>query len=87
MAFVICVDCISCGMCIEVCPNDAISESDSVYVIDPDLCTECVGDFDEPQCIKVCPVDTIASDPEHCEGRDELLKKEKRILDKRDPYL
>ena len=86
MAFVICVDCISCGMCIEVCPNDAISESDSVYVIDPDLCTECVGDFDEPQCIRVCPVDAIASDPEHCEGHDELLKKEKRILDKRDPY-
>jgi len=87
MAFVICVDCISCGMCIEVCPNDAISESDSVYIIDPNLCTECVGDFEEPQCIRICPVDAIASDPEHCESQDELLKKEKHILDQRDPYL
>jgi ferredoxin len=70
-----------------VCPNDAISETDSVYAIDPDLCTECAGSFDEPQCIKVCPVDTIVSDPRHCESHDELLEKEKRILDKRDPYL
>ena len=87
MAFVICVDCISCGMCIEECPNDAILESGPAYVIDPELCTECVGSFNEPQCVKVCPVDVIIRDPHHYESNEDLLEKEKRLLDNRDPYL
>ena len=79
MALKITDECISCGVCESECPNNAISEGDSVYVIDPDLCTECVGFFDEPQCVNVCPVDAIVADPEHEETHDQLLEKKKKI--------
>ena len=46
MATYITSDCINCGACEPECPNDAISEGDDIYVIDPDLCTECVGFYD-----------------------------------------
>ncbi len=48
--------CTSCGACELECPNEAISMGNSVYVIDPDKCTECQGFHDEPQCASVCPV-------------------------------
>jgi len=79
MAMLINEECISCGACISECPNDAISEGDEIYVINPDLCTECVGFYDEPQCVEVCPVDCIVKDPDHEESEDELLEKKKRI--------
>lgn len=80
MALMITEDCINCNACVDECPNDAISEGESIYVVNPDLCTECVGFFDEPQCINVCPVeDTIIPDPDHQESKEELLaKKEKQ---------
>jgi ferredoxin len=86
MALVIVDECISCGLCIEECPNGAISQGDPIYVINPDLCTECEGDFNKPQCVRVCPVDVIVPDPHHRESYDELIEKEKRILGNRDPY-
>jgi len=79
MAMLITEDCISCGVCESECPNQAISPGDEIYVINPDLCTECVGFFDEPQCVEVCPVDAIIKDPAHVESNDELLEKKKRI--------
>jgi len=79
MAMLITEECISCGACISECPNEAISEGDEIYVINPDLCTECVGFYDEPQCVEVCPVDCIIKDPDHEESEDELLEKKKRI--------
>ena len=36
MAYKISEDCISCGACEPECPNQAISEGETVYVIDPD---------------------------------------------------
>ncbi|MBN1927877.1 MAG: 4Fe-4S binding protein [Prolixibacteraceae bacterium] len=42
MALMITDECISCGICISECPNEAISEADVLYFINPDLCTECV---------------------------------------------
>ena len=74
MAYVISDECTACGTCIDECPVDAISEGD-IYVIDPDLCTECVGHFDEPQCVEVCPVDCIPEDPEHVETQEQLKAK------------
>jgi ferredoxin len=79
MALKITDDCISCGVCEAECPNDAISEGDSIFVIDPDRCTECVGFHDEPQCIDVCPVECIVPDPEHEETKDQLLEKKKKL--------
>ncbi|WP_290787072.1 YfhL family 4Fe-4S dicluster ferredoxin, partial [Halomonas sp.] len=55
--------------------NGAISPGEEIYVIDPNLCTECVGHYDEPQCQQVCPVDCIPLDPERKESRDELMDK------------
>ena len=64
--------CINCDVCEPECPNQAISQGVSIYVIDPRKCTECVGHFDQPQCVEVCPVECILVDPEHPETRDEL---------------
>jgi len=54
MALMINDDCTNCDACVESCPNEAISEGDTTYVIDPAKCTECVGAEDEPQCALVC---------------------------------
>lgn len=79
MALLITEECINCDVCEPACPNEAISEGDDIYVIDPDLCTECVGHFDEPQCVVICPVDCIPKDPDHIESESDLLAKYKRI--------
>lgn len=57
MAMSITEECISCGACQPECPTEAISEGDTIYVIDPDICVECVGHYDSPQCAQVCPID------------------------------
>ncbi len=59
MALAINADCIACGACDYVCPNDAILRSPDVYAIVPARCTECKGLYAEPQCIAACPVDCI----------------------------
>jgi ferredoxin len=79
MALIINDECTSCGICIDECPNEAISEGDDIFVINPDLCTECEGFYNEPQCVEVCPVDAIVPDPAHKESKEELLEKKKRI--------
>jgi ferredoxin len=76
MALLINEECISCGACEPDCPNEAISQGDSIYVIDPDKCTECVGAHDAPKCIEVCPVEgCIVPDPNHAESREQLEQK------------
>lgn len=72
MSLMITDECIACDACREECPNIAIEEGDPIYIIDSDLCTECVGSFDEPQCIEVCPVDCIILDPDNQESMEEL---------------
>lgn len=81
MAMMIIDECITCDVCLPECPNNAISEGEEIYVIDPDLCTECVGFADAPQCVDVCPVDCIVPDPSHQETRKDLLKKKEKIHD------
>ncbi len=78
MAFKITEDCINCGACEAVCPNEAISEGESIYEIDPDKCTECNGYYDEQQCASVCPVEACIPDPDHVETEEELLAKKER---------
>jgi len=80
MATYITSDCINCGACEPECPNDAISEGDDIYVIDPDLCTECVGHFDNPQCVEVCPVECIPHDPDRVETEDQLRLKYEHLM-------
>jgi ferredoxin len=57
MAYKITDECISCGACEPECPNEAISEGDTIYEIDPEKCTECKGFHDSPKCAEICPVD------------------------------
>ncbi|MDR1889844.1 MAG: YfhL family 4Fe-4S dicluster ferredoxin [Zoogloeaceae bacterium] len=75
MALKITDECINCDVCEPECPNEAISQGEEVYVINPDKCTECVGHYDEPQCVQVCPVDCIPKDPEREESQDALMAK------------
>ena len=75
MALIIVDDCINCDVCEPECPNSAIAPGDEIYEIDPMLCTECVGHYDEPQCQQVCPVDCIELDPAHKESKEELMEK------------
>jgi ferredoxin len=75
MALIINEECINCDVCEPECPNAAISQGEDIYIIDPDLCTECVGHHGLPQCIEVCPVDCIDKDPKHAEDHDSLYQK------------
>ena len=75
MALIITDECINCDVCEPECPNAAISRGESIYVIDPRRCTECVGHFDEPQCVQVCPVSCIPVNPGFIETRPQLLDK------------
>ncbi|TXR51844.1 YfhL family 4Fe-4S dicluster ferredoxin [Reinekea thalattae] len=80
MALIITDECINCDVCEPECPNSAISEGEEIYEIDPALCTECVGHYDEPQCQQVCPVDCIPHDADNVESRDQLMEKYERIM-------
>ena len=71
--------CINCDVCAPACPNDAIAQGETIYVIDPRRCTECVGHHAEPQCVVVCPVECIDLDPEHPETPEQLLAKFKLL--------
>ena len=75
MALIITENCTACDACKPVCPNEAISVGDPIYVINPLACTECVGAEDEPQCKLVCPADSIEPHPDFRESAEELLAK------------
>ena len=85
MSLLITEECINCDVCEPECPNNAISQGEDYYVIDPSLCTECVGHFDTPQCISVCPVECIHPDPAYPESRDELWQKYNRLVGRPPP--
>lgn len=80
MALYITDECINCDVCEPECPNNAISQGDEIYVIDPERCTECVGHYDEPQCVNVCPVECIPKDPNREESQGQLLDKYHKLI-------
>ena len=79
MATLITDECINCGACEPECPNGAISEGDEIFVIDPNLCTECVGFHGDEACQTVCPVEVCIPDENNRESEAELLQKAMRI--------
>jgi Fe-S-cluster-containing hydrogenase component 2 len=79
MATMITSDCINCGACEPECPNNAISQGDPVYVIDPLLCTECVGFHDYEACAAVCPVDVCVTDPNNIESEEVLIARARAL--------
>jgi Fe-S-cluster-containing hydrogenase component 2 len=48
--------CTGCGVCVNVCPQGAISMADDKAVIDINKCTEC------GECYHICPQGAIYSD-------------------------
>jgi ferredoxin len=75
MATMITEECINCGVCEPECPNEAISEGEETFQIDPALCTECVGFHNTEQCAEVCPVDCCIPDPGNAEEEEVLFKR------------
>lgn len=73
MATMITSECINCGACEPECPNNAISQGEEIYLIDPFLCTECVGFHDYEACAAVCPVDCCVTDPNNVESEEVLI--------------
>ncbi|SJZ40317.1 DUF362 domain-containing protein [Selenihalanaerobacter shriftii] len=53
MAYTITDECISCGVCEDECPVEAISEGDDKFDIDADECIDC------GVCADACPVEAI----------------------------
>lgn len=53
MAYKITDECLACGACVDECPNEAITEDDPIYVIDPEKCDDCAT------CVESCPSEAI----------------------------
>jgi ferredoxin len=79
MAYFINEECISCGACEPECPNMAISEGDTIFVINQDKCTECVGSYESSRCAAVCPVNAPLPEPKHVETKEQLLGKWRKL--------
>ena len=79
MSLFITDECINCDVCEPECPNDAIYQGEEIYEINPNLCTQCVGHYDEPQCQQVCPVDCILIDEVNPETEDQLQDKYEKL--------
>lgn len=79
MALMITDECINCDVCEPVCPNQAIYQGEAIFEINPALCTECVGHFDEPQCVAICPVNCIPLNPEYVETKEQLMEKYRQL--------
>jgi ferredoxin len=79
MAIRITEECITCHACEPECPNDAISLSGELYIIDPMLCTECVGFNDTPACAAICPIDVCIPDEDRVETEFDLFERALRL--------
>jgi len=72
--------CSDCRLCVELCPVGAIQAPDrsrpgGTTRIDPDRCTECVGDVAWPRCAAFCQAGGIVKNVERIETRTTLLEK------------
>jgi ferredoxin len=79
MALHITEECVNCNACEDTCPNTAISMGSDIFVIDPNLCTECVGFNGRPACADACPVDCCLPDPDHVETETELITRARHL--------
>jgi Fe-S-cluster-containing hydrogenase component 2 len=57
MALEIIETCVNCWACEPLCPNQAIVAAKPHFEIIADKCTECLGDFADPQCAAICPIE------------------------------
>lgn len=57
MALKIIENCVNCWACEPLCPSRAIRHATPHFVIDAAACTECVGEYADPQCVSICPIE------------------------------
>ncbi len=57
MALQIIHACVNCCACVEVCPNETIYADTPHFLIDEGKCTECLGEYADPQCAAICPIE------------------------------
>jgi len=50
--------CVKCDNCRPECPTGAIKLEKDQYWIDPSLCNNCEGYYEEPQCVAICPTNS-----------------------------
>lgn len=62
MAFKIIEGCVNCWACEPLCPSQSIFQAEPHFMIDAQKCTECDGDFADPQCASICPIEGIILD-------------------------
>ena len=62
MALKIIAGCVNCWACEPVCPNAAVIAATPHFLIDARECSECLGDYDEPQCAAICPIEGVIVD-------------------------
>ncbi len=79
MATLITEECIVCGACEDECPTQAIRLGDSIFVVDPERCTECLGVSETRKCDEACPVACCVIDPQRVEGQDALLARARAL--------
>ncbi|AKH21694.1 4Fe-4S dicluster domain-containing protein [Sedimenticola thiotaurini] len=63
MAYEIIDSCVNCWACEPLCPSQAISEQRPHFRIDAKKCTECEGDYADPQCVSICPIEGAILNP------------------------
>ena len=79
MACRITSECVSCGICLTRCPNNAIYvNGDDCFAIDPHRCTECI---DQPhrRCEFICSVGAIQPDPLYRETAQQRWDKHRTL--------
>ncbi|MBF0219139.1 MAG: ferredoxin [Gammaproteobacteria bacterium] len=59
MAFTIISGCVNCWACEPLCPSHAIYAAIPHFRIHANLCSECDGDYSDPQCASICPVEGV----------------------------
>ena len=62
MALSIVDGCVNCWACVDECPSEAIYNTQSHFMINPKKCTECEGDYADPQCASICPIEEVILD-------------------------
>ena len=65
MALTIASNCVNCWACEPLCPNQAIRAAAPHFVIDAGKCTECLGEFADPQCAEICPIEGAILDAQN----------------------
>jgi len=64
VAYMITAECVNCSACEQECPVQAITAAADQYVIDPNICVDCDGYFEEARCKWACPVNACVPERE-----------------------